>query len=316
MKRIVLLFLAVSALSNFTIAQQSGHGEAGIAIGVSSFLGDLAKKETAGNTYFHDVAAAMHRPAGSIFYRHTFLNRVSVKGSLMFTQFRGDDRLAESMELRDSDWYRNYRNLHFKSFAMEFAITGEFNILKYAPGSMNRRWTPYVFAGIGLTYYNPKAEYNGEWVALQPLGTEGQGLPDYLGTEKYSLITPVIPLGLGFKYNINQYFTVGVEVGHRIAFTDYIDDVSGTYVNHTYFRSNLDPEAAEMVIALSNRSVEIDPERAYGSITEHGMPRGNAGGNDSYFVGQVSVSYRLTKANPDFHLSCPKLKKKFRRRMR
>ena len=64
----------------------------------------------------------------------------------------------------------------------------EFHILKYIPGSMKYRWTPYVTGGAAVFTFNPKAEYNGEWVALQPLGTEGQGLPQYPDRKKYSLI--------------------------------------------------------------------------------------------------------------------------------
>ena len=38
--------------------------------------------------------------------------------------------------------------------------------------------TPYGFLGIGLLYHNPKGYFapEDEWVALQPLGTEGQNL--------------------------------------------------------------------------------------------------------------------------------------------
>ncbi len=38
---------------------------------------------------------------------------------------------------------------------------------------------PYGLIGIGAYKYNPKAKLDGQWVELQPLHLEGQGMAEY-----------------------------------------------------------------------------------------------------------------------------------------
>jgi hypothetical protein len=78
----------------------------------------------------------------------------------------------------------------------------------------------YGYGGVGLLYFNPKAELNGTWHALQPLQTEGV---------EYSRITPVIPFGLGVRFKFGPNMNIAIEGGYRKIFTDYLDDVSTVY---------------------------------------------------------------------------------------
>ena len=42
------------------------------------------------------------------------------------------------------------------------------------------KFRPYGIIGVGVYHFNPKTQdKNGNWVALQPLHTEGQGFPEY-----------------------------------------------------------------------------------------------------------------------------------------
>ena len=71
------------------------------------------------------------------------------------------------------------RNLSFKSSIIEIGPIIEVNFFPYKLGQADTELakfgTPYFFAGITYMRMNPKAEYEGEWIELQPLGTEGQG---------------------------------------------------------------------------------------------------------------------------------------------
>jgi hypothetical protein len=174
---------------------------------------------------------------------------------------------------------------------------------------MQHRWTPYVTAGIGLIYFDPKTEYNGEWVRLQPLGTEGQGLPQHPEREKYNLVQAVIPMGMGVKVNINPRWTVSAEIGHRFTFTDYMDDVSSTYVSPTDLISHHGEVKGQMIADLSRRSGEVDPEGIYSGITKPGEFRGNPSGKDSYLSGAVSISFRFGKQDPEASFKPKKVKK-------
>ena len=128
---------------------------------------------------------------------------------------------------------------------------------------------------------DPKTTYQGNEVRLQPLGTEGQGL--VASRKKYPLFQMCIPIGIGFKYTIDRQFGLGLELGIRKTFTDYIDDVSTTY-----FDFNSYPEAEPLAGILSDRSNKSDPP-----TTTAGAQRGDNRENDSYMFAIFSLNYKL-----------------------
>lgn len=268
--------------------------EVGVSFGTCNFLGDLGKKDPDGKFYFSDVNSSFFRPAVGAFYRVGFNNWISAKATLTYGRLYGDDRMTDYKEIQDADWFRNYRNLHFKSPVLEGALMAEVHLLPYAAGSTRLRIAPYITAGIGLFYYNPKAEYNGEWVSLRNIGTEGQGMPGY--ANKYSLIQPSFPIGFGLKYNVTRELTVTIEFAHRFTFSDYLDDVSNKYPDKADIDAFYGKERAKMVYELSRRSPENDPENRYGRITQVGEQRGNPHGKDGYLFTTVSVSYVIGKS--------------------
>jgi len=125
---------------------------------------------------------------------------------------------------------RNWRNLSFRSRLDELSAQVIYDFLgssrrpKYRPA-----YTPYLFAGIAVYNYNPQAKLDGRWYNLHDYGTEGQKLPG--AKNKYSLTQIAIPVGLGFKYKLNNYWDLSLEMGVRKLFTDYLDDVSDQYVD-------------------------------------------------------------------------------------
>jgi hypothetical protein len=98
-----------------------------------------------------------------------------------------------------------------------------------------RPWiTPYVFVGVAVYHFNPYAyDTTGKKVYLQPLSTEGEGLPQYPGRKEYALTQLAIPFGGGIKFRITDRVVLAYEIGMRKLFTDYLDDVSNTYVSET-----------------------------------------------------------------------------------
>ena len=71
----------------------------------------------------------------------------------------------------------------FKSNIFDGTAQFEFNFLPYIHGSKDQFYTPYLFAGFSVFYFNPKAELDGETYELRPLGTEGQ----FKGDEYYTV---------------------------------------------------------------------------------------------------------------------------------
>lgn len=272
MKRVGFLFAVLLLVGTFSSRAQ--YSEFGLMGGVSFYMGDLNP----------DIPFKKVMPAGGLFYRYNFNERFSMRGAFTMGYVMGDDSKSKVAAQLD-------RNLRFESWLYEFAITGEFNFFKYAPGDMSHPITPFLFGGIALFKFNPRTEAtDGHMYELQPLGTEGQGTTYYPDRKKYSLTTASVPFGIGVKANISKTFSVGLEWGMRYTFTDYLDDVSGTYADPDVILSERGPIAYE----LANRSSLTDDQLT-------GRQRGNSKTNDWYSFALVTLSMNL-KARPP---KCP-----------
>jgi hypothetical protein len=176
------------------------------------------------------------------------------------------------------------RNLSFRSDNLEVAVMGIAQLIPEGSRFYQRpRFNPYLFAGIGYLYFNPKAEapaeYNGQplpdagkWVPLQPLMTEGVD---------YKRSAFVIPYGVGVNIRISPFFNLVIDGGYRWTFTDYLDDASTVHKDPASFS---DPLAA----ALADRRPEIGKAPA-----EEGDIRGNPDRNDGYFLLNAKIEYFL-----------------------
>ena len=207
--------------------------EAGITVGASNYVGDLSSNSS--SLYLSETGFA-----GGVFTRFNINDFAGLRLAFNAASISGADANADFESIRE-------RNLNFQTGVLEGSFIGEFNILGYQPYNLSRPFSPYIFGGISLIYFNPKTDYQGQIVDLQPLGTEGQGLS---GREApYDLLSLAIPFGLGVKYAINDSWNVGLELGARATFTDYLDDVSTTYMEY----SELLAGNGELASALGNR---------------------------------------------------------------
>ena len=210
--------------------------------GVNNFLGDLGGKDRIGTDYsYADLELSLTRPSATLGYRYRLSEHWASRTDFAYLQVKGDDRLTKEQ-------FRHNRNLHFKSnifeintnieFAYAFGRHGNKYHIKNTFKRRYKAYTSYIYfsVGIGGFYYNPKALYKGKWVALQPLGTEGQGLVGGPG-KKYMRVSVSVPFCVGYRMAISKRWTVGLEYNFRKTFTDYIDDVSKTYYpDKAYFK--------------------------------------------------------------------------------
>lgn len=147
--------------------------------------------------------------------------------------------------------------------------------MPYMHGHRDYFFTPYVFAGPALFYFNPQAEYEGRWYKLAPMGTEGQ----FRG-EEYNTVQAALAYGLGLKLDFSYRWSLSVELNSRRLFTDYLDDVSGTYADIRDIRSL----RGDLAAALADRSGEA-------RIGEPGRQRGNGKDNDVYLFLGIGLQY-------------------------
>lgn len=246
------------------------YNEMGLMAGVSNYKGELSN---------HLFNTDFIHPAFGAFFRHNWDRHWSWKIELNYGRISGDD--AKSPNGFELD-----RNLSFYSNILEFSPQVEFNFFPYETGNYEFPFTPYVFTGIAVFHFNPKAEYNGEIFDLQPLGTEGQGLN---GQKHYKRLQLAIPIGGGIKITGQGRVGVGIEVGARRTYTDYLDDVSTTYPDMAALMAARGPVA----VALSDRSFS-QADTTAGAPNVYLKQRGNSHDKDWYLFASVTLYFRLT----------------------
>ena len=254
-----------------TYASAQKGVELGGSVGMAFYFGDL-------NTEF---SLANPRPAGHVFGRYNFDERVSLRLGASYARIAGDDADANSN-------FQRLRNLSFFSDVWEGMLALEFNFYPYFHGSKRENFTPYIFAGINGYHANPKAELDGETYRLREFGTEGQTLG-----EEYTLFNLGIAYGGGIKWDLNYYWSMHVEVSGRFLFNDYLDDVSTIYADPLDLEALRGPTA----VALADRSL-ADGSSNFG---QPGFQRGNSRNNDSYNFVLVGMAYYFGR------VKCPPL---------
>lgn len=253
--------------------------------GATQFLGDLGGQNRIGKHYsLRDIDFASTFIGGQIGFRYRFHRWWATTTNLNIGQVRGNDALT-------TEPARHNRNLNFRSMIIE--LSQRIDLIIYSNEQVGRRYgipglrgfhnhneQVYIFGGVGVFYYNPKGLYNGSWTALRPLGTEGQNFAD--GAKPYKPISVSIPIGIGFKVGLSRSWRIGMEVSYHKTFTDYIDDVSGTYYDAAKIGAKSGPTAA----FLSNPS----PTSNYPA----GSQRGDHSNKDAYFFVNLNFTKSLS----------------------
>jgi Domain of unknown function (DUF6089) len=264
----VCLFMSSNLNAQNEVVQE---GEFGIGIGAGQYFGDL---NTRGRLNTPKLAA-------SLFFRKNFGNYIAMRIGASFAQ------LGYSDQYNTHNSYMYSRNLSFNSKVWELSLQGDFNFFRFMPGEPEFSFTPYITIGAGVFSYDPYAYLQGQKHFLRPLGTEGQGSSLYSDRKQYSSMGISIPFGAGIKYALNDRINIGFEVLHRFTNTDYLDDVSKTYVNPSVFPLNPDGSTSTALL-LSDRSYEIGEP-----IGVPDRQRGNSQQKDQFLTAMFHVTFNL-----------------------
>lgn len=282
-----------------------------IGLGASGFMGDLGGADDIGSTGIQGIKDFDYlalRPALLLGYRYLVFENLGVTGNLGLGYVYGDDKFTEEP-------FRNNRNINFRSPIIELSSTADLTVWRFnRHGARYRKITRiralgdltaslYIFAGVGGFYFNPQGYFERDlyqgnipiadlprdgWYNLRPLKTEGQG---YFETRKnYTPFSLVIPFGLGGMVYINPDLSLGIRYGFRKTFTDYIDDVSTTYVDPLIYSIMFDDPRktalAEYFANPTNNSLSK-------SSTSPGLQRGNPFNTDAYMFAFITLHYRI-----------------------
>lgn len=276
MRKLFFVVIAASfGISSFAQVQVGVFG------GVANYVGDITDKPYQNS-----------RGAFGLSLGYPLSNRLQLRAALTFAKVAGADSLSEQADIR-------LRNLDFQSPLTEFSLVGEFNTFDMTV----KRWSPYVFGGLAVFHFNPYTfDQQDNKVYLQPLGTEGEGLPGY--PKPYSLTQLALPFGGGIKYDISEKLRIAVEVGLRKLFTDHLDDVSGNYADPNELLSN----RGQLAVDLSYREDELDFGDPF--YPEKGTTRGSPKYNDYYYFTGIHLLLRLPGGSGERSFTSPASKNK------
>jgi opacity protein-like surface antigen len=297
----VLLVLATAQNANAQRWFKTSSLEFGLIGGASHYSGELTNEQ-----FFESRGL---KPSVGLITRYTPHDVFTLRLSAQWGGLEGNDA-----------WYQdgtetNPRNLSFRSVLWDFTGAAEIN-LRTLDMRQSSGLIPYIFGGVSVFRFNPEAlfEYDpnsphltrpgsayadlqdrdGEWVELQPLATEGQETTEFNERRRYNLTQVAVPLGAGIKAKLSNKWTLGVEYGARITFTDYIDDVSTTYVDP----SRLQSQYGAMSAAMADRSPILHDELVSDANDDRNNVRGNPDNNDLYGIIGVTLTYRIYGNRP------------------
>ncbi len=266
-----------------------------IGIGASNCLTDLGGKDGIGTNDFRDLELGETRFAAFIGYKYTLYKKLHLRTDFTWGQASGNDNLT-------NEPYRNNRNLNFRTNIFELAAMLEVEIpirrrkghiynIKGVRGWKNQGVSMYVFGGIGGFYYNPKTYFQGQWIPLRPLRTEGQGLPG--GPDEYGPLSIAFPVGIAITRRISHQVSIGIEASYRFTMTDYLDDVSGVYYSPELLQLYHEPEVADLAAYLSNPALGVENDGLWQRVTAPGQQRGDVNDRDGYLFLMFRTSVLL-----------------------
>jgi hypothetical protein len=304
-----------------TFSKDKVYSMVGFSVNALNYYGDLAPKPSRFST---DISFT--KPAVGLSFGHRFGPRYTLTGTFMYGALKGSDESADRGD-EENGFHRSNRNVSFRNRIKEFSMVASIDLFENQATYISRvAWTPYAFLGVSVFHHNPQAQVPdadmfgvafdnaGEWVDLQPLGTEGQNAElaegdVNEGISPYKRIQLGIPFGIGARFRLNHVIDVSGEIGFRYTFTDYLDDVSRNYVDLGVFGDDRLARAMSYrgyeIAVKDPSSVQIDPYvgrdgitynviRGHGSENEHNV-RGSKNDKDIFMVTTIRVTYILGK---------------------
>jgi hypothetical protein len=193
------------------------------------------------------------------------------------------------------------RNLHFVSPISDLRLLTYIDVYaiydKIWPNSLlegeygGRKFTgPNLIFGIGYTKFNPKGYSDGEWHKLQELGTEGQHIQGGNYPEPYNRWAFNVKYGLSFGHKLTKQINLELEFIYHNVFTDYLDDLSGTYPDYNKLIAS---EKGDLAAYFTYGGRD-------GSVVREGQLRGNPDSKDSFVSFGFKLSYIIGKKDLEY----------------
>jgi hypothetical protein len=178
--------LSLTFLFSIIAGSMAQRSEVGFGLGTFNYTGDLVR------TYNFKYS----KPAATVFYRSNLSKVVSFRAAITAGKIGASEKPIDAFAFN--------RNASFNLFLLEASTVMEYHFLNWRDTKRFIRFTPYLFAGLGLFGLSGKVEKNNE----------------------YSNVQGAVPFGAGVKYIYNTKWYISLEFGIRKTFFDYLDNIS------------------------------------------------------------------------------------------
>lgn len=189
MKQLLFVFLIVFVAIK---AQGQPSLDIGFFGGAGTYFGDMTKINFSKSV----------NPAYAAFARYNFNPRYGLRFNVL-TGTIGAEGEFNTQYINTNPLVTNYWD--FKKNVLDISMQFEFNFQKYIVGNKETPYTTYIFGGVGMQTYS----------YANPMVQGGNN----------SEVTPTIPFGLGFKFNLSKRIGLGLEGGLRKTFSDKLDNL-------------------------------------------------------------------------------------------
>lgn len=260
--------LMITVVLLWSLAARSQQYAVDAFLGASNYQGDMMEKR-----YSMQNAKMVVGFGGSYILNGHF----RIRALFSLAKLGANDKYATDPALIS-------RNLNFSTNLTEFSLTAHYDLLDLD----YFKFTPYLFGGIAVFHFNPYT-YDSAYgkVFLKPLSTEGQGLALYPDRKPYALTQVSFPVGAGIRFRVNDNIAIAWEVGLRKTNTDYLDDLSTTYVDEAYLLS----QKGQVAVDLAYRGDELKDNP--GTYPPDGTVRGGALYKDWYYFSGVTATFKV-----------------------
>ena len=268
----------------------------GTNFGLADLWGDVGTKSVVDhyvNSKYFDKVTFM----GGMFGRYTIhpclATRLSLNYGTIFATDAWNFDKASKATTQGLDAYQRYaRGQRVKSNIIEASVLMEFTPFRMNPESKiaHRRGKIYIAAGLGYFHFTPFATPAGstKFVKIYDLHLEGDGFGGSY-PKSYSLFQLCVPLGIGYRWDIGKHLNLGFEYMYRKTFTDYLDGVSGKYIDNTEYVKHMSAAQAAQAIQIADQSAVYRLSFA----NAPGTPRGNPGNKDGYSTISINFYYKI-----------------------
>ncbi len=268
----------------------------GTNIGLTDLWGDVGTKvflDHYTNSKYFDKVAAM----GGMFGRYTIHPCLGLKfgvnyGVLYATDEWNYDK-AQYAPTQGSDYYQRYaRQQKARASVFEGNFMVEFTPLRFNPEKerANKRGQVVFGLGIGYFHFTPQntVALGNKFINTYDLHIEGDGFgPGF--PPSYSLWQFCIPMSIAYRWDIGKHLNLGFEFMYRKTFTDYLDGVSGKYIDPAEYKKHLSASEAATAALIQDKEYYHN----LGQPNVAGNIRGNSSNNDAYSSFSVTLYYKL-----------------------